>query len=87
MRKYPDLRGHIPMLADKDPIAWKLDPPRLVLDKLFHQVASHKWIVAAMLRLIALLEQTRALPALLVLFYRWVVSAHIFRGYREVFWR
>lgn len=83
LRQYPDLRGLIPMLADKEPVVWKQDPPRLVLHKLFHQITSHNWVVAAMLRLIALLEQTRALPALLLLFYRWVISAHIFRGYRQ----
>lgn len=83
LRKHPDLRGLIPMLADKDPIVWQQDPPRLALNKLFHRVTSYNWAVAAMLRLIALLEQTHAFPALLLLVYRWVISAYIFRGYRQ----
>ena len=81
--KYPALAGQIPMFRDKGPIEWRHDPPALVLRKLARQVASSRPAMAAMERSVPTLERRAPQSRLLALFYRWIVSGYIYRGYRE----
>jgi glycosyltransferase involved in cell wall biosynthesis len=82
LRKYPDLRRHLHVFRDKTPVSIQDDSPMLIINKLFHQVTAWAPLSAGMFALVRLLEQTAPNPALLGLLYRWIVSAHIYRGYR-----
>lgn len=82
-RKYPDLQFHIPMFRDKGPIAWRQDPPSLILRKLARQVASSRPAMRAMEYSVPILERYAPESMLLTLLYRWIVSGYIFRGYRD----
>lgn len=79
----PELRGQIAMFRDKGPIAWRQDPPALVLRKLARQVASSRPAMWVMERAVPLLEGRAPRSKLLALFYRWIISGHIYRGYRN----
>jgi len=79
----PEIREYLPMFADKGPIEWHRDPPRLIMRKLARQLASSGVAVATMNRLVSVLEQRRPSSPLLHLLYRWIVSASIYKGYRE----
>ncbi len=81
--KYPDLQAHIPMFRDKGPIAWRQDPPALILRKLARQVASSRPAMWALEQLAHILEQRYPSPSLLRPLYRWIIGGYIFRGYRE----
>lgn len=82
-QRFPDLQPHIPMFRDKGPIAWRQDPPRLILRKLARHVASSRPAMWSMERLVHILEQRHPSPALLRPLYRWIIGGYIFRGYRE----
>lgn len=82
-QRYPELQPHIPMFRDKGPIAWREDPPRLILRKLARQVASSPPAMWAMERSVPLLERHASNSKLLALFYRWIIGGYIYRGYRE----
>ena len=77
------LQGQIPMFRDKGPIEWHRDSPRLIMRKLARQLASSGAAVATMNRLVALLEQRRPTSQMLHLLYRWIISASIYKGFRE----
>ena len=80
--KHPELIVHIPMFGDKGPIAWRQDPPALVLRKLARQVASSRLCTRTMEQAVPLLERLAPGSKLLTLLYRWIVSGYICRGYR-----
>lgn len=82
-RKFPDLQAHIPMFRDKGPIAWRHDQPALILRKLARQIASSPPAMWAMERSVPLLERYAPNSKLLALFYRWIISGYIYRGYRD----
>jgi len=82
-QKHPDIQTHIPMFRDKGPIAWKEDSPRLILRKLARQVAALRPVMWAMEKLIPILERHAPASTALRLLYRWIISGHIYRGYRE----
>lgn len=80
--KYPEIQPHLPMFHDKTPIAWREDPPRLILRKLARQAASSRPAMWAMEQLVRVLEQRDPSPTLLRPLYRWIIGGYIFRGYR-----
>lgn len=82
-RTHPGLQGQIPMFHDKGPIQWRHDPPRLIARKLARQAASSRPTMWAMERSVPTLERRAPQSRLLTLFYRWIVSGYIFRGYRD----
>lgn len=82
-QKYPELRACIPMFRDKDPIAWRQDPPALILRKLARQVISLPPALRVMEGLARTLETRCPSSAILKRLYRWIVSAYIYRGFRE----
>ena len=82
-RKHPELREHIPMFHEKEPIAWRKDGPALILHKLTRQVVWSRPFMCAMEYAVPPLERRTSVPKLLVLLYRWIISGYIYRGYRE----
>lgn len=81
--KYPALDGQIPMFSDKGPIRWRHDPPRIIARKMARQVASSNPALWAMERSVKTLDRSAPQSRLLALFYRWIVSGYIYRGYRD----
>jgi len=79
---HPGLRPHIPMLADKTPIAWGQDSPALILRKMARHVASSRPALASLEAAARLLERYFPAPNLLRPLYRWVNGGYMFRGYR-----
>lgn len=82
-QKYPELLLYIPMFHDKTPIAWRRDPPRLIVRKLARHVASSRPALWGMEQIVSVLEQRCPSPTLLRPLYRWIIGGYIFRGYRE----
>ncbi|MDZ7339508.1 MAG: glycosyltransferase [candidate division KSB1 bacterium] len=80
---HPQIKDDLPMFRDKGPIAWRQDPPRLILRKLARQLASSPPALWAMERSVPLLERHAPNSKLLALFYRWIISGYIYRGYRQ----
>lgn len=80
---HPEIREHIPMFLDKGPIAWRQDPPALILRKLARQGASSNLATATMEKVVPMLERRAPSSRALRLLYRWIVSGYIHRGYRE----
>lgn len=81
-RKHPDLRSAISMFRDKEPLSLSTDSLGLTIRKVLRRLLSSLPSVAAMKRLTHVLEKRRPDSFLLVLLYRWIISAHIHKGYR-----
>ena len=81
--KHPELPAHLPMFVDKTPATWQHDRPRLLARKLARRVASSGPMVWGLERLVEVLEQRYATPALLQPLYRWVIGGYIYRGYQQ----
>jgi hypothetical protein len=81
--QHPELRFALPMFRDKGPIAWRRDTPSLILRKLARQVVSSRPMMWAMETSVPTLEHRAPRSRLLVLFYRWIISGYIYRGYRN----
>lgn len=82
VKSHPFLAEFIPMLHDKEPINWGQDSLVLVLRKLVRQLASSRPVVTSMLLGVHWLENHAPSSKSLLLLYRWLVSAWIYRGYR-----
>jgi len=80
---HPEIKEHLPMFHDKGLIAWRQDPPGLILRKLARQGASSRPAMAVMERAVPVLERYAPSSTALRLLYRWIVSGYIYRGYRE----
>lgn len=81
-QKHPGLKGEIPMFRDKEPLSLAADPPRLIGRKLLRAAMANPLSLRSMRALATVLEPQAPRSQLLVLLYRWIVSAHIYRGYR-----
>jgi len=81
-RKHPELRTEIPMFRDKGPIEWQRDSLTLVLRKILRQIASSAPVIWLMKQPVPMLEHRASDSTALRLLYRWIVSGHIYRGYR-----
>jgi glycosyltransferase involved in cell wall biosynthesis len=82
-QRHPDLQYQIPMFRDKGPISFSADPSDLIVRKAMRSLVSSPPCVFAMRRLAHLFEIHRPNSRLLVLLHRWLVSAHIYKGYRQ----
>ena len=71
------------MFRDKGPLSLSADPPRLLVRKGLRRLASSSPSVAIMRRLARALEGTGRDSHLLALLHRWVISACIYKGYRQ----
>ncbi len=82
-RTHPGLQGQIPMFRDKGPIAWRQDPPMLILRKLARQTVSSLPAMWSMEHAVPTLERRAPGSKPLGLLYRWIISGYIYRGYRK----
>ena len=82
-QKYPDLSAHLPMFIDKTPVAWRTDPPLLIMRKLLRRLTSSKFILSSLERVTRPLEKRSRLSALAKTLYRWIIGAYIWSGYRK----
>lgn len=82
-RAHPDLSTMIPAFRDKGPPSFSDDPPLLLLRKISRSLLSTPQSVAALEAAIRALEKHRPDSRLLAPFYRWVLSAYTYRGYRH----
>lgn len=80
---HPEIQKWLPMFRDKNPIAWRNDPPRLILRKLARQLASSQPVMWAMRTSLPFVERCASDSVFLVLLYRWILSGYIYRGYRD----
>jgi glycosyltransferase involved in cell wall biosynthesis len=82
-QKYPGLRPAIPMFADKTPIDWRHDSPVLIGRKIARRLTASALILPGLERLAGLLEQCWPSERVLQMLYRWIIGAHVFRGYQR----
>ena len=81
--RHPELRGRLPMFADKTPIAWRSDSPRLMLRKALRWLASNRPLTSGLVSATRLLERRYPAPRLLRPLYRWIMGSYMFTGYRQ----
>lgn len=81
--KHPELSSLIPMFRDKRAISLSTDPPGLILRKVLRSLSSCSPSVWFFQRLAHALGKFSPRSILLVLLYRWLVSAYIYKGYRQ----
>jgi len=84
-QRNPETRQYLPTFWDKHPISFSSDSLHLIVRKIFRIAASSLPAVWAMERLAHLLENRAPASLLLVLLYRWIISAYIYKGYRHGF--
>jgi glycosyltransferase involved in cell wall biosynthesis len=82
-QKHPGLQDQMLMFRDKGPTSLTRDSPGLVGRKVLRNLVSSPPSLFAMQRLARFLEAFRPHSFWLVLLYRWIVSSHIRRGYRQ----
>lgn len=82
-QRHPLLVNHIPMFHDKGPIAWTHDSPLLIARKCARQIVSSPPALRGMEGLVRVLEAHHPSPAILRMLYRWIMSAYIYKGYRQ----
>lgn len=80
--RHPALEAQLPMFADKGPIRWGRDDPRLVARKVARRIASTTAALALMGLAVRGLER-RPVQPLLAALYRWIIGGNIYRGYRR----
>jgi len=81
-QKYPEIRAHLPMFADKTPIEWRKDAPGLVLKKLLRRVASTAVVMLPLEAVVSLVEAVAPNSPLLRKLYIWVNGGYMYRGIR-----
>ena len=74
---HPGIRGQLPMFADKGPLDWRADGPRLSARKLLRGLLA-QWPV---LRTLERLERTT--PQARTALRRWIIGGYIWQGYRQ----
>ena len=79
---HPAIKTSIPMFRDKEPINLRLDGKPLIIRKFTRMLISSPPIMWGMERAAIVLEHQIPDSKLLPLFYRWIISGHIYRGYR-----
>lgn len=83
IEKHQELKSEIGLLRDKGAIEWGQDSPGLIGRKLRRMVVSTRPALWAWKRLARLLEQHAPESRVLRHVYHWLVSGHVFQGYRE----
>jgi len=81
--RYPELAQSLPSYHDKGPMSFSTDSPSLLRRKILRRLVSSPLSVAAMKQLTHVLEKYRPGLFLLVLLYRWIISAYMYKGYRR----
>jgi glycosyltransferase involved in cell wall biosynthesis len=80
---HPWVLPHLPMFADKLPVAWREDSGRLIARKLLRKALSSA-VISSILQAVARSAATvLPLEALLRPLYRWTLGAELYRGLRD----
>lgn len=83
LQKYPELEQLVPLFHDRSFANWRSDPPNVILRKLWRSVMAWPMTMAAMDKLIALLEKQQTAPTVLKRLYIWIISSSITIGMRQ----
>lgn len=83
LARHPFLTPYMPMIREKQPIDWRGDSPSLILSKISRQSIWSRPGMWVMKNTVPFLEESAPESKLLLLFYRWIISGFIFRGYRD----
>jgi GT2 family glycosyltransferase len=83
IERYPALLPQLPMLADKVPIVWGIDPAPVVARKLARRFASTGRVIGLLSRAALTLERYRPTSPVLRVLYRWMIGGAIAQGYRS----
>jgi len=83
LRRYPALEAALPMFADKAPIDWRHDAPRLTVRKLARRLAAAPPVLRLLEWLARALERRWPAEPALRRLYRWIIGAYIFRGFQR----
>jgi GT2 family glycosyltransferase len=81
--RHPELRGRIPMFADKEPIDWPADRLGLIGRKALRSLLARRRVRSLLETMTPLVERAVPWPALLRRWYFGVLGSYIFVGYRE----
>jgi len=81
--QHPAILSEMPMYRDKMPIRWRQDSPPLIARKTARQIMSSRPVMWVLEQAVPLLERRASSSKALALLYRWIISGHIFRGYRK----
>jgi GT2 family glycosyltransferase len=83
LRRHPELADHLPMFRDKLPIDARSDGPSLIVRKVARAVTSTGPAIKVTTAAARTVEKVRPGPRLLAPLYRWIIGAHLYRGYRR----
>jgi len=81
--RHPDLKSRIPMYADKGPINWRSDGPRLTVKKVIRRLVATRPVMRALESMTPIIERVVRRPALLRRWYYGLLGSYVFIGYRE----
>lgn len=81
--QYPEARGQIPHLRDKEPIIWGEDNPTLIMRKVWRWVLALPPIYWLLRHIVTLIEKVYPSPKLLEVLYWQVLGVYLYRGYKE----
>lgn len=81
--RHPEIRSSILMFREKEPIAWRSDPPSLIWRKLLRRAIWSRPFMAFMEYIAPFLERHAPDSTVLRLLHRWIGSGYIYRGYRQ----
>ena len=82
-QRHPEIARYLPAFWDKHPMSVFRDPPSLTARKVFRIITSSLPALRAMKHLVRCMETTARGSFLLVILYRWMISAHMYKGYRQ----
>lgn len=82
-QRYPEIRKHLPMYADKTPIDWRNDSPALILKKTLRQIMATRSSLRILELLAALCEHYCPIQTFLKALYRWINGGYMALGYRH----
>ncbi len=80
--EHEEIRVHLPMLDDKEPLRWRTDSPALSARKLARIASASPPVLSTLVAVAHALEHVAPRPGLLTPIYRWILGAHHLRGYR-----
>jgi GT2 family glycosyltransferase len=82
VKKYPELKGKIRHLRDKEPIRWRQDGPGLIVQKAARRVLVFPVSVWLLTKVTHVLQKWYPWPPLLRFFYWQVLGSYLFLGFR-----
>lgn len=81
--RYPELTQHFPAYHHKRPLSFSTDSLAILMRKALRSILSVPPLVTAMQHMTHILEEYNSDSRLLILLYRWIIGAYIYRGYRR----